>query len=90
MSKFKQIDVDRYINGVLFPLLFVWLFLSISSCQEAKVEENNSLITIPTAFDVLQKFADPPVEYSLSFYWGWDGNVTEEVMSRDLDTFKEK
>jgi hypothetical protein len=93
MSKFKPTAVCRYANGLLSLLLFTWLFLAISGCQEVKSGirdgENNSLISNPSASEILQEFADPPVEYSLSFYWGWDGNVTGEVMARDMDTFRD-
>jgi hypothetical protein len=41
-----------------------------------------------TAEQVLADFKEPPPEYSITFYWGWDGPVTEEVIARDLDTFK--
>lgn len=33
-------------------------------------------------------FFSPPIEYSMTFYWGWDGKITEEVIARDLDAFK--
>ncbi len=35
-------------------------------------------------------FLSPPVEYSLTFYWGWDGKITDEVIARDLDAFKKR
>jgi hypothetical protein len=42
----------------------------------------------PTAEEVAARFASPPAEYSMTFYWGWDGPVTEEVIARDLDQYK--
>jgi hypothetical protein len=42
----------------------------------------------PTAEEVAAGFASPPAEYSMTFYWGWDGPVTEEVIARDLDQYK--
>ncbi len=47
-------------------------------------------ISNPDASEVAKAFTDPPAEFSLSFYWGWDGEVTEEVIARDLDEFKSK
>lgn len=44
-------------------------------------------ISFPTVGEVAQSFLSPPVEYGMTFYWGWDGNVTEEVMARDMDGF---
>jgi len=38
--------------------------------------------------EVAANFQSPPVEYSMTFYWGWDGEITEEVIARDLDAFK--
>ena len=38
--------------------------------------------------ELASNFQSPPVEYSLTFYWGWDGKITEEVIARDLDAFK--
>ncbi len=45
-------------------------------------------ISDPTVEQVLAGFKEPPPEYSITFYWGWDGPVTEEVISRDLDNYK--
>jgi len=41
-----------------------------------------------TVAEVASNFKEPPAEYSMTFYWGWDGPVTEEVIIRDLDEFK--
>ena len=38
--------------------------------------------------EVAANFQSPPVEYSMTFYWGWDGEMSEEVIARDLDAFK--
>ena len=47
-------------------------------------------ISNPTVKEVAKQFENPPAEYSITFYWGWDGNVTKEVIARDLDEFKSK
>jgi hypothetical protein len=75
----------KKIVSPLIPSLV--LLLILVSCGRS-ADEKNGKINNPSASEVLGNFAAPPVEYSLSFYWGWDGNVTEEVMARDLDTFR--
>lgn len=71
----------------IFTVSMMLCLLCISSCDYPS-GKGKTRISIPSAGDVLEKFANPPVEYSISFYWGWDGNVTQEVMARDMDTFK--
>ncbi len=44
----------------------------------------------PTAAEVAANFKEPPPEYSMTFYWGWDGPVTEEVIARDLAEYNSK
>lgn len=44
----------------------------------------------PTAAEVASNFKEPPPEYSMTFYWGWDGPVTEEVIARDLAEYDSK
>ena len=51
-------------------------------------KESLSSVSNPTAGEVATRFKNPPPQYSLSFYWGWDGKVTEEVIARDLDEFR--
>jgi hypothetical protein len=41
----------------------------------------------PDVADVASNFKSPPSEYSMTFYWGWDGPVTEEVIARDLEQY---
>jgi hypothetical protein len=38
----------------------------------------------PAEAEVAAHFQSPPPEYGMTFYWGWDGPVTEEVIARDL------
>ena len=43
-----------------------------------------------TAAEVAAHFMDPPPEYSMTLYWGWEGPVTREVIARDLDEYRSK
>jgi hypothetical protein len=45
-------------------------------------------ITNPSAAEVAAHFAAPPPEYGLTIWWGWDGDITAEVINRDLDAFQ--
>jgi hypothetical protein len=45
-------------------------------------------LSLPTAAEAAAAFKVPPSQYSLTFYWGWDGPITEEVIARDLDAFR--
>jgi hypothetical protein len=45
-------------------------------------------INDPTASEVQARFAQPPAENGMTLWWGWDGAVTEEVITRDLDRIK--
>ena len=70
----------------LFPLMFLLFFLPLCGfSSEPAIKINNTSVR-----EVASQFENPPAEYSLTFYWGWDGNVTKEVMARDLDEFKSK
>jgi len=44
----------------------------------------------PSAAEVAANFTNPPPEYGLTIWWGWDGVITEEVINRDLDAFQAK
>lgn len=62
--------------------------LVLNSCK--KVERPWQQFNNPGVKELAENFKEPPVEYSLTFYWGWDGKITEEVIARDLDAFKER
>jgi hypothetical protein len=72
----------KYLKIVLF---FV-LILSIGSSTKKPWQRFND----PGAEEISDNFQSPPVEYSMTFYWGWDGKITEEVIARDLDAFRER
>ncbi len=72
---------------VLF-LVFLLGILSIKSVISA--ERSWQTISNPTVAEVASNFKSPPAEYSMTFYWGWDGPISEEVIARDLDEYKAK
>jgi hypothetical protein len=45
-----------------------------------------SIQVLPAA-DIAGHFKTPPPEYGMTVWWGWDGPITAEVISRDLDAF---
>jgi hypothetical protein len=74
-----------------FNILFLVLVLVILLNNSAISAEGPwPQISNPTVAEVAFNFKMPPPEYSMTFYWGWDGPITEEVITRDLDTFKAK
>ena len=66
-------------------ILFFIFFADILCCATSRPWQNINDINVKKA---AAGFRSPPVEYSMTFYWGWDGEVTEEVIARDLDAFK--
>ncbi|MFO7657128.1 MAG: glycosyl hydrolase [Bacteroidales bacterium] len=73
-------------NRLVFKLFALLIMLGTISCVERPWQKlNNNSVN-----DIASQFKTPPVEYSISFYWGWDGEITEEVIARDLDAFKER
>ena len=66
-------------------ILSITLFVSFLSCSSNRPGQNFNDIGVDEMAANLQS---PPIEYSMTFYWGWDGEITEEVIARDLDAFK--
>ncbi len=44
---------------------------------------------MPTLAELSDKMLNPPSQYSTTVTWGWDGNMTREVIARDLDKLHE-
>ncbi len=42
----------------------------------------------PTVAEAARLFQSPPPEYGAVLWWGWDGDVNEAVIQRDLDNIK--
>ncbi len=66
-------------------ILFLILFTNILWCSTNRPWQN---INETGVDEIAANFQSPPVEYSMTFYWGWDGEITEEAIARDLDAFK--
>ena len=71
-------------NYITFVLLLS-LILIQSGCDAGSLRQG---ITSASVDEVASAFSSPPVEYGMTFYWGWDGHVTEEVIARDMDAYK--
>lgn len=76
-------------NPSLVWMYLLFLSMILSSCTSL-LNKKNSKINLPKVSEVAKQFENPPSEYSLTFYWGWDGDVSEEVIIRDLNEFKSK
>jgi hypothetical protein len=72
---------------IYFRIILVLLLLfCVNSCSHSPWLTFNDA----SVKELAENFGSPPVEYSMTFYWGWDGEITEEVIARDLDAFKER
>lgn len=60
----------------------------LSSCRTSDKAWQN--INHPTGRNLGKQFAVPPSEYATWVIWGWEGPMTQEVIARDLDSFKLK
>ncbi len=72
----------RFIKAILSLIILI----NILSCAKRPWQEFNDV----GVDELAANFHSPPVEYSMTFYWGWDGEITAEVIARDLDAFKER
>ena len=72
----------KYSKIIVSLVLFVSM-LSCSNSNRSWQKFNDTGVD-----EIAANFQSPPVEYSMTFYWGWDGEITEEVIARDLDAFK--
>ncbi|HUL51919.1 MAG TPA: glycosyl hydrolase [Opitutaceae bacterium] len=66
-----------------WPIVLVASVLLAAAAERPWQELSN-----PTAAEVAAHFPAPPPEYGLTVWWGWDGAITPEVISRDLDAFQ--
>ena len=47
-------------------------------------------LTNPKAAELATAFREPPPEYGVTLWWGWDGPMDEAVITRDLDAIRAK
>lgn len=74
-----------------FKSVTVVFFVGLLLIQSVGITEHLRYeVSIPSVDEAAANFSSPPVEYGMTFYWGWDGNVTEEVIARDLDAFRDR
>ncbi len=67
------------------PFLLVLTFASTAMALGA---EPSQRLSNPSAAEAARLFQLPPPEYGLILWWGWDGDVDETVIKRDLDNIK--
>jgi hypothetical protein len=64
------------------------LILSVIISTACAAERAWLQISNSKAAEVFTNFQTPPPENGMTLWWGWDGPVTEEVITRDLDRIK--
>jgi hypothetical protein len=79
MTNYKHIIKITTSRKVL--LLAAGIF--VNTCLSAQSPWQK--ITMPALADATANFKNPPSQYSSTVTWGWDGNMTREVIARDLD-----
>lgn len=63
--------------------LFLLFFLNRTLAAEKSWRQISDL----SVSEIASHFQSPPPEYGLSLWWGWNGDITKEVITRDLDAF---
>ena len=53
--------------------------------QKLSAQAQWQKINMPTLAEVSKNLSNPPSQYSNTVTWGWDGNMSREVIARDLD-----
>jgi hypothetical protein len=81
MKTYLYVILVIFLSNISALGLMNGLFASERSWQE---------LSDPSVDEVASNFKRPPSEYSMTFYWGWDGPVTEEVIARDLKEYSSK
>lgn len=71
---------------MLASLIAVLIFQNAAFSQETPWQK----LSNSSAEAITSNFEEPPSEYSITFYWGWDGPVNKEVIVRDLNEYSSK
>jgi hypothetical protein len=61
------------------------LAVGVLCVHPSSAQSNWQKITMPGLAEITANFKNPPSQYSSTVTWGWDGNMTREVIARDLD-----
>jgi hypothetical protein len=68
---------------------FRLVLVPVLCCATAFAAERPWLqLNDPTAAEAAAGFQAPPPENGMTLWWGWDGAVTQDVITRDLDRIK--
>lgn len=70
----------------VLSLVFILIGLNFAFGSERPWQS----LSNPGIAEITSNFKNPPSEYSLTFYWGWDGAVDKEVIARDFNEYSSK
>jgi hypothetical protein len=84
----------HYKNSVRLPFkitgkLCAALLCCTIAAQKLSAQAAWQKITMPGINELSATLLNPPSQYSATVTWGWDGNITREVIARDLDKLHE-
>jgi hypothetical protein len=82
---FRQFKVSFHLPFIKSGKLWAALFCCAFSIHNLSAQATWQKTTMPTLAEVSDKLLNPPSQYSSTVTWGWDGNITREVIARDLD-----
>jgi hypothetical protein len=68
--------------------LSIWILILLFDGLRMNAQRPWQAISDPGIKDLVQNFRNPPPEYGMILWWGWDGPVTDTVIMRDLDRIK--
>ncbi len=63
----------------------IYILFHLLSGLTANAQRPWQAISDPGIKILAQNFSNPPSEYGMILWWGWDGPVTDTVIRRDLD-----
>jgi hypothetical protein len=68
--------------------IFLLLILSITTVSGLISQHPWQTFSELSIKELSSRFKDPPVEYGMILWWGWDGHMSDTVIKRDLDRIK--
>ncbi len=74
----------KRLAALLVPLL---LSAAVARAADEMIKQE---LTSPTAAELTANLKDPPGEFGMSLYWGWEGKITPELLDRELDMIKSR